>query len=209
MKISIKVLKDTLAAKGYKWLGDRPMIIGIRTKLDVPDSFNDFLAVVYPENGAEVLKLYPITTDPGVYHLNKPMNVEGTFVLKPGQYIDSHEIGFHQGKPDHRALHQVGNLTGYRDNDKDNFAETAGMKEVTGTSFGVNIHGSKKDVTGADGKVVEGKSTVVGAWSAGCQVHAVWKNKEEMMDICDKFKVLTKNRFTYTLVLEQDLVDKP
>jgi len=45
----------------------------------------------------------------------------------------------------------------------------------------------------------------IGPWSAGCQVHASWANKEEMVTICEKFKQPTGNRFTYTLINEKDL----
>jgi len=47
--ITIKSLKDTIAALGYKWFDDQPNIIGIRTKLQVPDSFNDILCIVYKQ----------------------------------------------------------------------------------------------------------------------------------------------------------------
>jgi hypothetical protein len=47
MTITIELLKSALAKKGYKWYTDRPNLIGIRSTMDVPDSFNDFFCLVY------------------------------------------------------------------------------------------------------------------------------------------------------------------
>jgi hypothetical protein len=243
MNITIELLKAALTKKGYKWYDDRPNLIGIRSTLDVPDSFNDFFCIVYgvptmPKNldlkgqqqflnqygfkgsngkplvedgvagknttfaleqynlvaGKETLKIFPNTTNPGVYWLNHPMSKLGAAVLKPGQWVDCWSLGFHQGKPDHRALVQTGKITVYRDSSKDNYYQLDDSKTETGL-FGVNIHGSSKS----------GKSVQVGKWSAGCQVFSTWTNKEEVMDICEKYKTKVKNKFTYTLIDEKDL----
>lgn len=244
MTITIDKLKSTIEKKGYKWYLDRPNIIGIRSTLDVPDSFNDFLCVVSqsPEmpkgldiksqqswlnkngfvglngkplvedgksgkntnfaiselekvSGKDSLKIYPITTNPGVYWLNNPMSKMGSAILKPGQWVDCWSIGFHQRKSDHRALVQTGKVTVYRDNNKDNNYQLLENNTQTGL-FGINIHGSSKS----------GKSHKIGKWSAGCQVFSTWSHKEEFIDICEKSKTLTKNKFTYTLLDEVDLV---
>ena len=47
MSITIENLKKVAKDKGYKWYTDRPNLIGVRTTLDVPDSFNDFFCMVY------------------------------------------------------------------------------------------------------------------------------------------------------------------
>lgn len=193
MNLTIDVLKNAINKKRYKWYYDRPNIIGIRSTLNVPDVFNDILCIVYYDNGKEVMKNYPITTDPGVYYQKKLLNSKGCAVLKPGQYTEAYAIGEHQNKPTHKALIQVGVVTVYRDADKDGIAETDG-KEYTGL-FGVNIHGAN------NGTVTK----TIGPWSAGCQVHAIWSNKEEMINICEAFRGITKNKFTYTLLNETDL----
>ena len=46
MTITLDKLKSTIEKKGYKWYTDRPNLIGIRSTLDVPDSFNDFFCIV-------------------------------------------------------------------------------------------------------------------------------------------------------------------
>ena len=56
MNITIEGLKKTINKLGYKWYTDRPNMIGIRTTMDVPDSFNDFFCIAYsiPEMPSEL-----------------------------------------------------------------------------------------------------------------------------------------------------------
>lgn len=194
MTLSEESIERTIKSLGYKWYTDRPNIIGIRSTLNVPDVFNDIMAFVYPENGKMVAKFWPITTDPGVYYQKNLLNAKGCAVLKCGQYVDAYALGYHQNKQNHKALIQVLPVTVYRDNDKDGIAEEQGVED-TGL-FGVNIHG------GVANTIME----KVGAWSAGCQVHSTWANKEEMVALCENFEKITKNRFTYTLIHEKDLI---
>ena len=243
MNITIENLKKVMKNKGYKWYTDRPNMIGVRTTLDIPDSFNDFFCMVYsvPEmpstlslkqkqaflnnwgfvgangrkltedgisgkntdyaisqyeskKGKEDLKIFPNTTNPGVYWLNHPMNKMGAAVLKPGQWEDCWSRGQHI-KPSHRALRQTGKITVYRDNDKNDTYDLNEANENTGL-FGINIHGSGRKYP----------SKQIGRWSAGCQVFSNWEHKEFVMDVCDNFKSHTGNKFTYTLIDEVDLV---
>ena len=244
MNLTIDTLKNSITKKGYKWYTDRPNLIGVRSTLDVPDSFNDFFCLVYSvpkmldsltlkekqaflnnwgfvgangkklaedgvagKNtdyaiakynevvGVEVLKVFSNTTNPGVYWLNNPMSKLGTAVLKPNQWVDCWSLGFHQGKSDHRALVQRGVVGVYRDNNKDNKYQLNEANVEKGL-FGINIHGS--------GKLKP--SVQIGKWSAGCQVFSNWTHKEFVMDICENFKTVTGNKFTYTLIDEKDLV---
>lgn len=144
--------------------------------------------------GKEVINLYQNTTNPGAYWMNNPENKLGTAVLKPGQWVDCWSRGFHQSKPDHRALVQTGKITVYRDNNKDSYYQLNNAVTDTGL-FGINIHGS--------GKLTPSKQ--IGKWSAGCQVFSNWDNKEEVMNICDNYTKLINNKFTYTLINESDL----
>jgi hypothetical protein len=193
MNLTAEKIKEVTQKKGYKWFNTELNIVGIRSSMNVPNVFNDVLCVILEKDS--VAKFYPITTDPGLTYLVHPINPKGCFILKPGQYIDCWKSDFHQGKKDHRALRQCGPMTGYRDNDKDTIIEMLPQYEESGSAFGVNCHGAVKY---ADTKVV-------GPWSAGCQVHSRWSNKEEMMDLVDKYKP-ARNRFTYTLIEEKDLV---
>lgn len=49
MRLEIDTLKKTLNVLGYKWSATVPNIIGIRTTLQVPDVFNDFLCLVFKQ----------------------------------------------------------------------------------------------------------------------------------------------------------------
>jgi peptidoglycan hydrolase-like protein with peptidoglycan-binding domain len=192
--ITLERLKDSVKALGYIWYEDRPNIIGVRTNIDVPDVFNDFIFLIYKENDVEIMKTYLVTTNPGVYWLKNPLSVKGTALLKPGQWINSHSIGFHQSKKDHVALVQRGTLTVYRDNDRDSLGEE--VVDTESGNFGINIHGANKAV----------KTTKIGKFSAGCQVFAVWEDKEEFISILQNYKELTGNKFTYTLLRENEII---
>lgn len=142
--------------------------------------------------GKERIKMWTITTDPGTYWLNNPMGKLGTAVLKPGQYLDSHSIGFHQNKTDHKALVQTGKLTVYRDNDKDNIAEATSITESG--LFGINVHRSNKI----------GATPKIGQWSGGCQTFQSKTDHDKLMQICENYRVQS-NKFTLTLIEEIDL----
>lgn len=244
MKINLSSLKKTFSKLNYQWFQDRPTIIGIRSNLQVPDIFNDYLCLAFPQpempNGYSTLnkqkwlnkwafkglenkplqedgrmgkntekalqeyelyklkgrlKIYVITTDPGVYYQNiRLLSSKGCAVMKPGQYTNAYQLGNHI-RPGHKALIQTGaKITVFRDNDKDGIAENLGIEE-TGF-FGCNIHGAQK----------LGKTNKIGAYSAGCQVFEDWSEKEEFIRICEQFKAITNNKFTYTLIQESDLL---
>ena len=60
---------------------------------------------------------WPITTDPGLYWLENPMNVDGTAILAPGQYRGAYRIGKH--RDDYQAVVQTGGeVAVYRDDDR-------------------------------------------------------------------------------------------
>lgn len=193
MRLEIPVLKASVEALGFKYFTDKPNIIGVRTALNVPNQFNDFLCLIveacaaYPKG---LFRVWRITTEPGETYLLNPLNNKGCAVLKPGQYLDAYNFGLHQGKKDHRALVQVKPVTVYRDNNKDNKADWSATQD-TGL-FGVNIHGANKS----------GETLKIGPWSAGCQVFAIWQNKEDFLKALEPFN----GPFTYSLLHETQLI---
>lgn len=197
MRLNAEVLKKSLAAKGHKWFEGIPNLIGVRTTLNLPNQYNDVLAIITDPNPIDptgVQKFYRITTDPGETYLKKPLNPKGCAVLMPGQYINCWGIGFHKQNPDHPALVQIGNVTVYRDNDRDPLPEEGGPT-YTGL-FGINCHGATKGM----------ESKLVGGWSAGCQVFANYMHKDEAINYLKKYQALTQNKFSYTLLREADLI---
>ena len=202
MKIDIPTLKAAIAKKGYKWFDDQPNLIAIRTTLQIPDVFNDPLFIVYKKDGVEQLYSAMITTEPGTTYQKKLLNAKGVWVMMPAQMINAYKSGFHQSKPDHRCLQSLGKIYGLREDDKDGVLfndKDAVPTWQEGSTIGANIHGAyHKD------NIDETK--VVGPWSAGCQVHARWSKKEEMMNIIDSYKAVNKGWITYTLLEEKDFV---
>jgi hypothetical protein len=194
--VTIEVLKKTIARMGYKWFEDQPNIIGIRSKLNVADVFNDVLCIVYKVDNKEVLYTATITTDPGVTYQQKLLNPKGCAAIVPNQYINAYKLGLHQGKPDHRALVQVGKIKVYRDGDKDGILELDPNTIEEGL-FGCNIHGASKN---------QDLTVKIGPWSAGCQVHNRWSKKEEMCDIIKMYEKINKGLVSYTLLKEESLI---
>lgn len=187
--ITVDTLKAAIKSSNYKWFEDQPNIIGVRTNIVVSNLFNDYLFVVYNNK----LSCWTITTEAGSTALIDPMNPKGTAVLKPGQYIDCWELGFHKQRPEHKALVQIKPVTVYRDSDKDGIAEITKVED-TGL-FGINIHGTKP---GRD-------SDLINDFSAGCQVFRNWTDKESFIKLLEEVKTKTGNKFTYTLINENNV----
>lgn len=195
MKFSDQQIKEVLIRKGYRFFDkNKPYninIIGIRNRNPITDSFDDWLYLIY-RNEALVQQVFefPVTTDPGKYWLENPMNVDGTAVLIPGQYGGSHRIGLHRGK--YEALTQKNPLKVWRDRLKDNKID---MGEIIYKGFfGINIHRSN----------ARSESSIVGKWSAGCTVFKRVKDFDFFMETCRRAAKLYGNSFTYTLLEEKD-----
>ena len=183
-------LLDILKSKNHK-IFTRPYelnIIGWRSKGRIANKFDDYLYVCYKDYGGRwIYHTWKITTDPGTKSLKNPVNAKGTAILCPGQYLDSYQIGLHQGK--YEALTQKLPVTVYRDNDLDNYLDLQPQKVFSGM-FGINIHKA-----GIDSEVVEGHS-------AGCQVFKRVADFNSFMKLCKNHQKLYGNSFSYTLIQE-------
>lgn len=193
LKPSIEKLKAALKKKGYpiKTGIYELNIIGIRDDNAKPNSFDDLICVLYTdEYHDEVLLAFTCTTDPGLYYLEHPLCVEGCAIMKEGHYPEVYKIGLHRG---YKALEQIGNIRYVRDNNKDATLDFNGKDEIFG-NIKTNIHHAA---------MPEG-STIVGKWSAGCQV--INKGWEEFLEICEQSRMITlKNKFDYTLININDV----
>ena len=104
-------IEATIKAKGYKWFDDKDYtlnIVGIRnsdTGKKVTNAFDDRISVSYKVDGKWVYKEWMNTTDPGTKGVKEYHNAAGVARLVPGQYINSHFLGKHQGK--YEALSKV------------------------------------------------------------------------------------------------------
>jgi len=185
---------DVMKSKGHTIFRDPKgydvNIVGIRTSDMVSNKFNDWITIFYMLDGKWIQKLFQATTDPGTYYRENPMNVNGTLIIKPGQYRGVYKIGEHRG---YTALQQQKNFTVYRDANRDGVLDTEDVDEQEGI-FGANIHRASSQHT----------STNVDRWSAGCQVFADPDDFNIFMGVCRTAKDLYGNSFTYTLLEEKD-----
>jgi hypothetical protein len=165
-------------------------IVGIRSAEIDQEVFNDWLNVFYMQGGRWNGFSFPCTTDPGSFYLNHPLNVTGTAILKPGQYRGSHKVGRHKN---YKALQQNKPVTVYRDDNRNGYLDTEGMSQQKGM-FGINIHRS----------TAHRPSTVIGKWSAGCQVLQDPLHFSFLLSLCEQAAERYGNSFSYTLLEEKD-----
>ena len=171
-------------------------IIGIRHGDAKSNFFNDSLIVMWKDQHTQEwnFRHFKGTTDPGLHYRKNKMNAKGTAILKEGQYPDAYKIGLHRG---YQALEQCGNLTVIRDDNGDGVLNFNAPLVETGKHFKINIHRSNKHT----------ESTQVDKWSAGCQVFAKRKEWDEFMAICNTAQARNHERFTYTLLHINDIME--
>ena len=199
LSISVDHILKVLKRKKYK-IFDKNLaynvnIVGIRSLTSVPNNFDDTLILFFRGYDKEwILKSYPITTDPGLPYLLKPLNPKGAAILCEGQYLNTYKLDIHNGK--YLALCQrLGDVKVFRDSNKNNILEWDQSNTETGM-FGINIH--KGDAWGI--------TKYVSKHSAGCQVFQNIEHFNEFIHICQKSAQLYGNKFTYTLINEKDFI---
>ena len=194
--LEYNILQKVYEKKGYIFhsVGRNQLnIFGVRTKNKVADSFDDWIGVAYVNDKNEsVCEAFRATTDAGTYWLKNPMSNKGTAILVPNQYRGVYSIDLHNNK--YKALCQRnGKVEVYRDANKDQILDMDKATIEKGM-FGINIHRSNPYT----------EVSKVDKFSAGCQVFANVKDFNEFMGICEKAKALWGNKFTYTLLNEND-----
>lgn len=178
-KYNIIELRTEFKRLNYIWFPF--MLIGVRSKANIPDQFDDLIGVIKNDN----ITWFSCTTNPGTHWLKNLLNPKGAALLKPNQYINTWQIALHQGK--YEALCQRKPVTVYRDGDKDNIAEVTKVED-TGL-FGINIHRANPSAI----------SKIIDKWSAGCQVLNNPNEFKELLRLC---KLSGQKEFTYTLLNE-------
>lgn len=189
----VEEIVEAFRRQGYVVFEQEPYdlnLFGVRTLDDDANAFNDVVGVFYRAAGRWACFEFPATTDPGLYWREHPMRVEGTAILKPGQYRGSHKLGKHKGYP---ALQQAKPVTVFRDPDRDAGLDVDGA-EQTGM-FGINIHRAN----------AQRASLRVDKWSAGCQVLADPLHFAFLMELCGAAAERWGPSFTYTLITSGDL----
>lgn len=185
--------KKTLEAKGYKYFvkGDYNLnLIGVRSNKQ-GNEFNDyFICEYWNKSGNKYTLIYPCTTDPGYKSLVNPVNIKGTAILVPNQYLGTWKIGYHKGQ--YKALVQCKPVEVYRDNTKDYYLDLD-PRTIDKGMFGINIHKAGD------------ASTIVDGWSAGCIVLARKFDFNEIMNLVEQSAAIYGDKFTFTLIEEKDL----
>ena len=175
----VEDLKKEFAKLNYKW---QPFhIVGIRSDANIPDKFDDLIILVEKDN---IVK-FTGTTNPGTHWLKNLLNPKGAALLKPNQYLNTYQLGLHQGK--YTALCQRKPVVVYRDANKNTFAEETAVTD-TGL-FGINIHRANPNAI----------SSIIDKWSAGCQV---LNDPTDFNFLIKRCKESGLKEFTYTLLKE-------
>lgn len=171
-------------------------IIGIRTNQDnkVTNKYDDYLILDYNTKNCHKRNVYNITTEPGLTYMKRTSNAKGTAILVPGQYRGVYKIDLHNKK--YQALCQrLGPVKVYRDNNKDDIYDLK-PESIERGMFGINIHRSNELWTRAS----------IDGYSAGCQVFNNPNDFKYFMRIIKKSAEIYGNKFTYTLLTEDELI---
>lgn len=145
-------------------------VVGLRRMPGTVNRFDDLICCFWKQSGAWQFRAWPCTTDPGTFYLNNPMNVNGTAIVRPGQYRRSHKLGKHGGETGYEAMVQVGTIGVWRDANKDSQLDY-GVNPQDAQWAGINIHRAGTN------------STQVDRWSAGCQVFSRSSDFAEFMSL--------------------------
>jgi hypothetical protein len=198
-ELQVEIFKKAMKKKKYRFfdsnLSYNLNIIGVRKKNNLSNDFDDNINVIYRNDEGEwEVFTAAATTDPGKTSLFKPLNRKGTAILVPGQYRGSHKIDLHAGK--YTALRQSGaEVKVWRDDNKDSILDMDDSNIEEGF-FGINIHRASK----------RGETKFVNSYSAGCQVFQGVSDFYEFMNLCEVSASRFGNKFTYTLLEEEDLL---
>ncbi|MFA7142913.1 MAG: hypothetical protein WC175_02910 [Candidatus Dojkabacteria bacterium] len=179
-------------------------IVSIRSNNRVANQFDDLMFLFFKDaNGDLITREYTITTDPGLDYIRHPLNAAGAAILVSGQYVDVYIKGTHRGHP---ALVQAKNYRVYRDNNRNNTHDIDRSENdrnplrlpIQSGLFGMQIHSSTRN------NGLKSESSVVGKWSAGCQVFKRLAELNEFLSIVDLAIGRGIHRFTYTLINSND-----
>ena len=165
-------------------------LVGVRTASRTSNTFDDNMFCAYRVKGEWRMWHWYITTDPGTYYRENPMNVNGTAILCAGQYSGAWRFGLHRKK--YEALVQHKPVKVWRDDTRDSTLDlNVPSQKAHEGMFGINIHRSSSK-----------GSVEVNKYSAGCQVFAHPEDFIQFLGLCKKQieHHPTWQTFTYTLL---------
>ena len=194
----VENLKSVLKDKKYAFFDNNKSynvnIIGCRSNQTKANEFDDCLFLIYRDDDKDwVVHSYQITTDIGIRYLKAPINKDGAAILVPGQYRGIYSVAKHRGKYD--ALCQKnGKVKVWRDDDRDKILDMDDSTIQEGY-YGINIHRA----------ATTGEVEFVNGYSAGCQVFKDTRDFNEFMALIKLSAKKYDNKFTYTLIKEEDI----
>ena len=178
-KYTVEELKAQFKKNNYRWVDFH--LVGIRSNANLPNQFDDLFGVVMGDK----VEWFTCTTNPGTHWLKNLLNPKGAALLKANQYVDTWQIGMHQGK--YKAFCQAKPVEVFRDKDLDDKAEETAT--IDKGLFGINIHRANEKFT----------SKLIDKWSAGCQV---LNNPADFAKVLFTAESTKQKFFTYTLLKE-------
>ena len=171
-------------------------IFGIRDSYAFTNLFVDAIGVFYYDdcNELKFVGPYNVTTLPGKYWMEHPMNTKGCGILVPGQYQEVWAVGLHKGE--YKALVQVGNFKVWRDKNDNDIYDTDDSTIDTGSNFCIELHHAADDhISYQNDK-----------WSAACQVMPNPDDHANIMLLADVQVKQNLTRFDYTLFMKSDIL---
>lgn len=192
MKTNVKsytdkqLLEKAKNLKSFKGFPNDYWILGVQSSEDEYNTPDDKF---YIFKGEDFIMVTSGTTNSGAYGMKyfRKWNKKGVFVIKTNEwYYDLWANGLHKRKM--KALVQVGNIKGYRDNNENKKIEEIG--EVVEGKFGINFHTMSY-------KFKVFIKMLIGAWSVGCQVCNIGEDYYKILNY-----VKNQRRITYCILKE-------
>jgi len=180
-----ELLFKVQSLEGFKKIPSGHWIIGVRSKADLYDTYDDKF---YEFVGHEFVRVLTGTTNSGGKQLKggfKSFNKYGSAILKAEEwYYDVWEYGLHRRRMP--SLRQRGaKVIVFRDGNLNEKAEEIG-KPISGW-YGINYHTNTYDFSKKSLRILK---WFIGNWSAGCQVI---NNREKYLEQMDNFRLLHNN----------------
>ena len=171
-------------------------IFGIRNSSKETNKFNDKIGLAYVNDyGKEICETFDATTKAGDKYLyGKFGGINGTAILQTGWYKNLWKIGRHKK---YKALRQHTKIEVIRDIDKDGELDYDSNNKEYGM-FYINLHHANSSTTHP--------STIVGSWSAGCQVIRKISDWNIFYRLVKKSASIYGDKFSYTL-FDEDFID--
>ena len=180
-----ELLDKVKSIEKFRIIPNERWILGVRSKADLPNKFDDKF---YVFEGEKFIVVLTGTTHPGVSILKsfKKFNKNGAAVVQANMwYYNLWSFGQHRGKMP--ALLQTGaQVNVFRDGNKNDKSEEIGG--ITSGFYGINFHTNTYDFSKDSIKI---KKSDINGWSAGCQVT---NEREKYLSLMQYFEKAKKDK---------------